>query len=540
MVFVWSSGWGRSSPSSATGVRRLRRRPGHGYGPPPGHGYGRTAGRRSCLRDLFLLNTGCCLAKPSAAARTPASRAGHRPAGPAQRDGRARHPARRPPGRRRPRLPAGDQPAAAAVLPVHAHLLGLRRRGARAARCPARILADRPPPGPLPPGRGRRRRPGAGGLTSAHHVRAAGRSHLASPGDAAAGRPASPPGATPAGGPPRWGGPPSSWPARGSSRTASRSSRTCGPGRRRFRLPLRGGGAVWLKSVGPGSAQEPVLAGALGGWVPGHVLVPLAVEPERRLLLLPDGGRTLRESGGAGLDGLGGDAAGVRAAAARPGPARRRPARPRRPRHPARAPARPRRRPARRRRRAARRPTRRAGPGRARPPAGRPATTYAGPAARLAGGGVPATLQHDDLHDANVFVADGRYRFFDWGDAVGLAPLPQPAGRAPHGGRGRWTCPPATRPCGRLRDAYLEPWRTHGTPRELRGQCDLALRVAPLRAGPHVAPHPARRAPGRAGRVGRQRARAGPPSTSSPARSPECPRERRPDCAHAGRGRRLR
>jgi len=31
-----------------------------------------------------------------------------------------------------------------------------------------------------------------------------------------------------------------------------------------FRLPLRGGGAAWLKAVGLGSAQEPVLAGALG------------------------------------------------------------------------------------------------------------------------------------------------------------------------------------------------------------------------------------------------------------------------------------
>ncbi len=63
-----------------------------------------------------------------------------------------------------------------------------------------------------------------------------------------------------------------------------------------FRLPLHGGGAAWLKSVGPGSAQEPPLAAALGGWVPDRVLVPLAVEPVRRLLLLPDGGATLRES----------------------------------------------------------------------------------------------------------------------------------------------------------------------------------------------------------------------------------------------------
>jgi putative membrane protein insertion efficiency factor len=60
MVFIWSSGWG---------PRRRRRHggPGYGrgYGPPPGYGpgYGHYGRRNdSCLRDLLLLNTGCCLA----------------------------------------------------------------------------------------------------------------------------------------------------------------------------------------------------------------------------------------------------------------------------------------------------------------------------------------------------------------------------------------------------------------------------------------------------------------------------------------------
>ena len=35
----------------------------------------------------------------------------------------------------------------------------------------------------------------------------------------------------------------------------------------------------------------------------------------------------------------------------------------------------------------------------------------------LAAAGVPETIQHDDLHDAQVFVREGRYRFLDWGDA---------------------------------------------------------------------------------------------------------------------------
>jgi hypothetical protein len=36
---------------------------------------------------------------------------------------------------------------------------------------------------------------------------------------------------------------------------------------------------------------------------------------------------------------------------------------------------------------------------------------------RLAAYGVAETIQHDDLHDAQVFVDDGHYRILDWGDA---------------------------------------------------------------------------------------------------------------------------
>ncbi|UOY02704.1 membrane protein insertion efficiency factor YidD [Blastococcus sp. PRF04-17] len=62
MVFIWSSGWG---PRRRRPPRRGYR-PGYGphygagYGPPYEYGYGRR--NDSCLRDLLLLNTGCCLA----------------------------------------------------------------------------------------------------------------------------------------------------------------------------------------------------------------------------------------------------------------------------------------------------------------------------------------------------------------------------------------------------------------------------------------------------------------------------------------------
>ena len=245
-----------------------------------------------------------------------------------------------------------------------------------------------------------------------------------------------------------------------------------------FRLPVRGG-AVWLKSVGPGSAQEPALVQALGEWAPEHVLVPLAVHRERRLMLLPDGGATLRAAGGAGsveaweallrdyahlqvellphaeemialgvpdlrpdrlpelaadllddgeallIDRPGGLTTDVRARL-RDG----------------------------------------LGP-------------YAELCHRLAASAVPPSVQHDDLHDANVFVADGRHRFFDWGDASVAHPflsllVPLRVAAQALG------VPDGDGVLLRLRDAYLEPWSGYGSPAELREQCAVALRVAPL------------------------------------------------------------
>jgi Phosphotransferase enzyme family len=43
---------------------------------------------------------------------------------------------------------------------------------------------------------------------------------------------------------------------------------------------------------------------------------------------------------------------------------------------------------------------------------------YADTCARLTAFGIPETLQHDDLHDGNVFVRDDRQLILDWGDAV--------------------------------------------------------------------------------------------------------------------------
>jgi hypothetical protein len=75
---------------------------------------------------------------------------------------------------------------------------------------------------------------------------------------------------------------------------------------------------------------------------------------------------------------------------------------------------------------------------------------------RLVGHGVPDTVQHDDLHDSNLFVDGERLRVLDWGDASIGAPFAslvvtfrflELGGLAPGD---PWFA--------RLRDAYLEPW----------------------------------------------------------------------------------
>jgi hypothetical protein len=245
-----------------------------------------------------------------------------------------------------------------------------------------------------------------------------------------------------------------------------------------FRLPVAGG-VRWLKSVGAGSAQEPALVAALGEWVPGHVLAPQAVDRDRRLMLLPDGGTTLRAAGGSSsvaaweamlrdyaqlqvelapragellglgvpdlrpeqLPGLVGELLGDTEALLldRPGGLAR----------------------------------------------GVHEQLIAGLGPfdelcrALAESGIPATVQHDDLHDANVFVTDGRHRFFDWGDASVahpflslLVPLRVAAATLARS--------PGDAVLRRLRDAYLEPWTSVDGPAALRAQADIALRVGPM------------------------------------------------------------
>jgi hypothetical protein len=104
---------------------------------------------------------------------------------------------------------------------------------------------------------------------------------------------------------------------------------------------------------------------------------------------------------------------------------------------------------------------------------------YAGLCAELAAIGIPASVNHDDLHDNNVFVpaqAGGHYQVFDWGDASVAHPFAvllialRVAAHLHNVGPGD----PALL---RLRDAYLEPWTGEFDRTSLVQAVRLALRV---------------------------------------------------------------
>jgi hypothetical protein len=94
--------------------------------------------------------------------------------------------------------------------------------------------------------------------------------------------------------------------------------------------------------------------------------------------------------------------------------------------------------------------------------------------AELAARGIPETIQHDDLHMANLYARGGELRVLDWGDSSMAHPffslfetfrfLEEVNGLAPGD---PWFA--------RLRDAYLEPWGAG-----LLDTFDLAMRVGSL------------------------------------------------------------
>jgi hypothetical protein len=89
----------------------------------------------------------------------------------------------------------------------------------------------------------------------------------------------------------------------------------------------------------------------------------------------------------------------------------------------------------------------------------------------LAGRGIPETIQHDDLHYANVYTQGERLRLLDWGDSSISHPFASlvVTFRFLEEQNG---LPPGDPWFQRLRDAYLEPWG-----RGLADVFGLAMRV---------------------------------------------------------------
>jgi hypothetical protein len=89
---------------------------------------------------------------------------------------------------------------------------------------------------------------------------------------------------------------------------------------------------------------------------------------------------------------------------------------------------------------------------------------------------VPDTIQHDDLHDGQVFLRDRHYRILDWGDAVVSHPF-YSMSVLERSVAYTLKLKPGSREVTRLRDLYLEPFTKFASARELRASYSIAIRL---------------------------------------------------------------
>ncbi|MFG3554226.1 aminoglycoside phosphotransferase family protein [Micromonospora sp. NPDC047557] len=243
-----------------------------------------------------------------------------------------------------------------------------------------------------------------------------------------------------------------------------------------WRVPTDGG-PVWFKANNRGTTHEAVLIATLAGLAPERVLAPIGVDRERGWSLLPDGGESLRDVLGRDPDlahwerALPGYAALQLATAPRAdelvalGVPDHRPE---------------------------------VLPGlladllddreslRVGAEGGLAVSTYerlraelpayAQRCRRLADIGIPATVQHDDLHDGNVFAGPAGYRYFDWGDAS----VAHPFGTllvTLRSIRYATALSADDASLARLRDGYLEAWTDRYDRHTLVEAADLAMNL---------------------------------------------------------------
>ena len=218
-------------------------------------------------------------------------------------------------------------------------------------------------------------------------------------------------------------------------------------------------GIVWLKANSPGTASEIALVDAMASRATPHVLTPLAIDLDRCWLLLPDGGPTLRMAldrhtdlgewerllpkyaelqqslEGVDVEGLEDHTPSVMPALFREQLS-----------------------------------VLEVGP-RAELEALLP--RYDTWCEELAGSGIWSTVQHDDLHDGNVFA---NHLIFDWGDAVLAHPFASLL-VTQRNIADRFSLAPGAPELARLRDCYLEAWTDGHTRVELEYFALLATRV---------------------------------------------------------------
>ncbi|MEU4526656.1 aminoglycoside phosphotransferase family protein [Micromonospora ureilytica] len=239
-------------------------------------------------------------------------------------------------------------------------------------------------------------------------------------------------------------------------------------------------GPVWFKANNPGTVHEAVLIAALAELTPDRVLTPIAVDPAQGWSLLPDGGESLRDVLARDPDlahwerALPGYAALQLASASRADELVALGVPDQRPEvlaglfaellddHEALLIG------------------AEGGLGaemherlRAELP------SYAQRCRRLADLGIPASVQHDDLHDGNVFAGDAGYRYFDWGDASVAHPFGTLLVTLRSIGHARKLAADDVQ-LVRLRDAYLEAWTDRYDRRTLVEAADLAIGLGPV------------------------------------------------------------
>jgi len=94
---------------------------------------------------------------------------------------------------------------------------------------------------------------------------------------------------------------------------------------------------------------------------------------------------------------------------------------------------------------------------------------------KLASFGIPETLHHDDFHDGNIFVREGRITFTDWGESAVTHPFFTLVVmmRGVDNSIGVDYSPESAQ----VRDMYLEQWTSHAPMGELKSIAKLAQRI---------------------------------------------------------------